>query len=150
MRYATSLLYHVCAVASRNIRFASCGTSGKLSLWTCLVYAFLLFFIRSTSLVNPILLFLIVLCEKYNLRSSSLCSFLQSSVTTSLFGLYILLNTLSLCPSLNVRDQVLQPYTNTGYIIVSYIPVLSFHTTDERTKGSGWNSSKRYQNSVLF
>jgi hypothetical protein len=31
---ATALLYHVCAVASRNIRFASCGTSGKLTLWT--------------------------------------------------------------------------------------------------------------------
>jgi hypothetical protein len=38
MRHATSLLYHVCAVTSRNIRFASCGTSGKLTLWTCLVY----------------------------------------------------------------------------------------------------------------
>jgi hypothetical protein len=34
MRQATALLYHVCAVASRNIRFASCGTSGKLTLWT--------------------------------------------------------------------------------------------------------------------
>jgi hypothetical protein len=34
MRHATALLYHVCAVASRNIRFANCGTSGKLTLWT--------------------------------------------------------------------------------------------------------------------
>jgi hypothetical protein len=34
MRHATALLYHVCAVASRNIRFVSCGTSGKLTLWT--------------------------------------------------------------------------------------------------------------------
>jgi hypothetical protein len=34
-----SLLYHVCAVASRNIRFASCGTSGKLTLWTCYVFS---------------------------------------------------------------------------------------------------------------
>jgi hypothetical protein len=34
MRHATALLYHVCAVASRNIRFASCGTSEKLTLWT--------------------------------------------------------------------------------------------------------------------
>jgi hypothetical protein len=32
------LLYHVCAVASLNIRFARCGTSGKLTLWTCLVF----------------------------------------------------------------------------------------------------------------
>jgi hypothetical protein len=30
MRHATSLLYHVCAVASRNIRFASCATSGNV------------------------------------------------------------------------------------------------------------------------
>jgi hypothetical protein len=34
MRHATALLYHVCAVASRKIRSASCGTSGKLTLWT--------------------------------------------------------------------------------------------------------------------
>jgi hypothetical protein len=34
MRLATALLYHVCTVASRNIRFASCGTSGNLTLWT--------------------------------------------------------------------------------------------------------------------
>jgi hypothetical protein len=34
MRHATALLYHVCAVASLNIRFASYGTSGKLTLWT--------------------------------------------------------------------------------------------------------------------
>jgi hypothetical protein len=46
MHHATSLLYHVCAVASRNIRFASCGTSGKLTLWTCLVH---------TTLVLPFL-----------------------------------------------------------------------------------------------
>jgi hypothetical protein len=40
MRHATSLLYHVCAVTSQNIRFASCGTSGKLTLWTCFVFIF--------------------------------------------------------------------------------------------------------------
>jgi hypothetical protein len=34
MRHATALLYHVCAVALSNIRFASCGTSGKLTLRT--------------------------------------------------------------------------------------------------------------------
>jgi hypothetical protein len=33
MCHASALLYHVCAVASRIIRFASCGTSGKLTLW---------------------------------------------------------------------------------------------------------------------
>jgi hypothetical protein len=38
MRHATAFLYHVCAVASRNIRFVSCGTNGKLTLWTRCVY----------------------------------------------------------------------------------------------------------------
>jgi hypothetical protein len=50
MRHSTSLLYHVCAVASHNIRFASCGTSGKLTLRTCLllrVYMYTLY------IVNP-------------------------------------------------------------------------------------------------
>ena len=37
-RHATSLLYHVHAVASRNKWFISCGTSGKLILWTPLVF----------------------------------------------------------------------------------------------------------------
>ena len=37
MRHATSLLYHVQAVASRSKWFNSCGTSGKLTLWTPLV-----------------------------------------------------------------------------------------------------------------
>jgi hypothetical protein len=40
MCHATALFYHVCAVASRNIRFASCGTSGKLTLWTRYVHAY--------------------------------------------------------------------------------------------------------------
>jgi hypothetical protein len=41
MRHATALLYHVCAVASRNVRFASCGTSGNLTLWTRYVYIYI-------------------------------------------------------------------------------------------------------------
>jgi hypothetical protein len=41
MRHATTLLYHVCAVASRNIRFASCGTNGKLTLLTRYVMSLL-------------------------------------------------------------------------------------------------------------
>jgi hypothetical protein len=56
------------------------------------------------------LLILIILGEEYKLWRSS-CSFLQSPVTSSLFGYYILLNTLfsntlslQVCSSLNVRD----------------------------------------------
>jgi hypothetical protein len=53
--------------------------------------------------------------EEYKLRSASLCSFLHPPVISSLFGQNILLstlfsNTLSLCPSLNVRDQFSHPY----------------------------------------
>ena len=58
--------------------------------------------------------------------SSSLCSVLHSSITSSLLHLNILLNTLfsdtlNLCSSLNVSDQVSHPYKTTGKIIVLYI-----------------------------
>jgi hypothetical protein len=56
--------------------------------------------------------------------------FLQPPVTSSLFGPNILLstlfsNTLSLCSSLNVRDQVSHPYRTTGKILVSYILIFT-------------------------
>jgi hypothetical protein len=55
-----------------------------------------------------------------------LCNFLNSPVTSSLFGPNILRrtlfsNTLSLCYSLNVRNQVSHPYKTTGRIMVLYI-----------------------------
>jgi hypothetical protein len=57
--------------------------------------------------------------KDYKLQSSSLCSFLQPPFTLSLFGPNILLrtlfsNTLSLCFSPNVRDQVSHPHRTTG------------------------------------
>ena len=59
--------------------------------------------------------------EEYISLSSSLCSFLHSPVTLSLLGSNTLLitlfsNTLSLCSSLNVSNQVLHPYKTTGKI----------------------------------
>jgi hypothetical protein len=55
-----------------------------------------------------------------------LCNFLHSPVTSSLLGPNILLktlfsNTLSLCTSLSMRDQVSHPYKTTGRIVVLYI-----------------------------
>ena len=59
-----------------------------------------------------------ILGEKYRSLSSSLCNSLHSPVTPSLLGPNILLNTLfsntlSLCSSLNVRDQVSHPQQTT-------------------------------------
>jgi hypothetical protein len=57
--------------------------------------------------------------HEYKLWSSSLCNFLYFFVTSSLLGPNILLrtlysNTLSLCVSLSVREQVSHPYKTTG------------------------------------
>jgi hypothetical protein len=68
---------------------------------------------------------LIIVAEEYKLWSSSLCSFLQSPVTSSLFGPNILLNTLSLCSSLNVRHKVSHPYRTTGKIIEILLGITS-------------------------
>ena len=67
---------------------------------------------------------LIILDERYKLWSSSLWSLLHSRLS-SLLGPNIcirilFLNTLSLQPSLNVRDHVSQSYSTTGNIIVLF------------------------------
>ena len=64
-----------------------------------------------------------ILGEQYRSLSYSLCSFLHSSVTSSLLCPNILLstlflNTLSLRSSLNVIDQVAHPYRTTGKVIL--------------------------------
>ena len=88
-----------------------------------------------------------ILGEDYRSISSSLCSFLHSTVTSSLLRPNFLLstlfsNTLSLCSSLNVSDQVSHPYRTTGKIIVLYILVLNFSIADWKTKDSAPNDSK--------
>jgi hypothetical protein len=64
------------------------------------------------------LIILITLGEEFKLWSSSLRSFLQPSITSSPLGPNIFFstlfsNTVSLCSSLNVSDQVSYPYRTT-------------------------------------
>jgi len=77
-----------------------------------------------------------ILGEEYRSLSSSLRSFLHSTVLFSLLGPNILpstlfSNTLSRRSSLNVRDQVSHPYKTTDKILVIYI--LSFVVLDSKT-----------------
>ena len=71
-----------------------------------------------------------ILGEQYRSLSSSLCNFLYSPVTPSLLGPNILLitlfsNTLSLCSSRNVSDQVSHPFKTTGTIIALKLSQIS-------------------------
>jgi hypothetical protein len=69
--------------------------------------------------------------DEYELSSSSLLDFLQPPVTSSLLGPNNIIsalfsNTLNLCSSLNMRDQVSYAHKTTGKIIVLYILFFTF------------------------
>jgi hypothetical protein len=73
----------------------------------------------------------IIFGDEYRSLSSSLCSLLHSPVASSLLGPNILLstlfsNTLSLCSSPSVRDQVSHPYKTTGNTTVLYTLIFVF------------------------
>jgi hypothetical protein len=82
-----------------------------------ILYAFFFSTIHITFYVHLIILDLITLItlgEECKLWSSSLCSFVQPAVASSLVGPIVLhsvvfSNTTNLCSSLNVRDQGSQP-----------------------------------------
>jgi hypothetical protein len=85
----------------------------------------------SAHLILLDLIILIILDKEYKSCSSSLCSFLHPSITPSYFRSNILLstlfsNTLSLCSSLNVRNQVSHPYKTIGKVIVLCILIFKF------------------------
>jgi hypothetical protein len=90
--------------------------------------------IHATCPVHLILLDLIIRItfgEEYRSVRSSLCSFLHTSVTFSLWGPNNLLstlfsNTLSLHSSLSVSNQVSHPYKRTCKIIVLYLLMFIF------------------------
>jgi hypothetical protein len=52
------------------------------------------------------------------------------------------LSTLSLCSSLNVRDQVSHPYRTTGRIIILCIVIFMFWAAEKKTEGSGLHGSR--------
>jgi hypothetical protein len=101
-------------------------------------------------------LIVIILGEEHKLWSSSLCSFLQPPVTSSLCGSNILLstlfsNTLSLlvCSSLNVRDEVSQPYRTTGKIIVFFIYSNKKQEVEELIAYVPWYDTDRIENEAF-
>jgi hypothetical protein len=67
--------------------------------------------------------------------SPTSCHFI--SVWFKNFPQHPALNTLSLCSSLNVRDQISHPYRTTSKIIVLYILIFMF--LDSRREASGLN-----------
>jgi len=100
--------------------------------------------IRVTCPAHHFLLYLItpkIFGDQYRKLSSSLCILLHFIVTSSPLGPNIFLstlfsNTLSLCFSLNVKDQASHPYKTTRKISVLYILIFIFFIANRKPKYS--------------
>ena len=116
------------------------------------LYAFVDCSIRATCpahLSRLDLRFLIMLGEEYNACSSVLCNFLHSPIILSLVAPNIFLstlfsNTINLCSSLNVRDQVTQSYNAIGNIIVLYVLTSVSWKTGRTIKFSQVNNNTHF------
>ena len=104
------------------------------------LYAPLLSTTRATCPAHISVLYFItraIFGEQYRSLSSSLCSFLHSPVTSSLFAPNILhtlfSNPLSLRSSLNVSDQVSHPYKTTVKIILGDLTCHKKRTNAQNT-----------------
>ena len=113
--YRSKTAFHLSLSSARSIQSMP-PTSLFLQIHHKTLYTPLLSLIRATCCTHLILLKLITrtVVSEYSSLSSSLCSFLPSSVTPSLLGPKFLntrfSNTLNLRSSLNVSDQVSHPY----------------------------------------
>jgi hypothetical protein len=84
-------------------------------------------------------------CTSYKAPHYAVSSLLGSNILLST----LFLNTLNLCSSLSVRDQVSHPYKTTGKSIFIYIlGFLSFWRGDRKTKDSEQNGSSHSLNLI--
>ena len=101
---------------------------------------------------RPSLYYWFIIWWRVEILKFLLCNLFHFPVISSLLYQNIILstlfcNTLSLCSSFSVKDQVSHPYETTGKIIVLYISILMFLNIKLKKKDSVPNSSKHYMTS---